>query len=445
MHLNSDTLTAENMLDFKPFCAWRYDPQRVSMQEVIAPPYDVISPAEQSDLYDRSPFNCVRLILNRIETTDTEISNRYTRARDFFKNWRDQGVLIQEKEPAFYLYRQGFTDPSTGVFRNRIALLGLLKLEELGSGPVIPHEKTLSRPKEDRRKLLEATHTNFSPVFGLFNDPQGNMAALYKKCENESVLFEMEDSKGVHHGVWTVSQSETVKQIRNLLKDKKIYIADGHHRYQTALEFAAKQRQTTQGSHGDLPSDYVLMALVEFHDPGLILLPIHRIVQTFKHFNEEAALKALQPYFRTEEKTRDQLETVLSKPGADTVQFGLIFGKRAYLLTLSDLESAKKQLPKGKSEIWYKLDVNILSHLIFETLWRLPQDQWESKIKYTASFKEATDAVRQKGVAASFVMKPKTVEVLEKVGAFRELMPQKSTYFFPKLPSGLVFYHHTTP
>src|SRR3989338_1640613 len=256
------TPSLKTMADFRPLRGWRYDPSKNDFQKVIAPPYDVISPAQQERLYERSRYNCVRLILNKIESADTPGNNRYTRARDVYESWQRDGILTREKEPCFYLYRQNFKHPENGILLERSALMGRVKLESFEKGVIIPHEKTLSRPKEDRKKLLEAANANFSPIFGLYQDPRGEVKSLLIGADEEKPLFEAVDDEGVRHRVWVVRDSRQGEQLRRELSARKIYIADGHHRYQTALDHSLEVRQ----GEGELLSDFVLMALVEFND-----------------------------------------------------------------------------------------------------------------------------------------------------------------------------------
>jgi uncharacterized protein (DUF1015 family) len=306
--MNLPQTETKTMTDFRPFKAWRYDPSRVDMNRVIAPPYDVISPSEQEALYDRSPYNCVRLILNKIETADSEGSNRYTRAQKFYERWRQEGVVVQEDQPSFYFYRQTFRDPRNGKIAERTALLGRLRLEPFEKGIVIPHEKTLSKPRADRRKLLEATETNFSPVFGLYEDPQKQVSSVQQEIIKTAPLFEALDDQGVRHSVWVVNKPDWVEKIQTGMSTKKIYIADGHHRYQTALEYGADKRRQDGNPDAEMPYDFVLMAMIEFNDPGLILLPTHRVILPYPALNEAQALKVLEPFFKLEpRKTASRL------------------------------------------------------------------------------------------------------------------------------------------
>ncbi len=444
MSLSNVSAKVKIMAEFKPLQAWRYNPEKTAFGKVMAPPYDIISPREQKKLYARSPFNCIRLILNREEPKDDALRNRYTRARDFFQAWQREGVLAQEKEPCFYLYRQSFKDPRDGKIRKRFALLGRLGLEPFEKGIVIPHEKTLSKPRQDRRKLLEMTHTNFSPVFGLYEDRKAHLLRLFSRIVKQKSLFDVPDDEKVRHALWVVKDAAAIGKIQKNVSRKKIYIADGHHRYQTALEYARDRHlEEKTVSESRKPFDYVLMALVEFHDPGLVLLPTHRMLLPWPGFDFKEALDSLKKFFKIEKCSVANLEKKIRHPAREgEISFGVVTAKGAFFLTLTEKEKARKAMLLNKPPVWYHLDVNILSELVFRSCWKLPPDLGETVIQYTRSMKEAVTRIKKGEAAASFLLKPPRVEFLQKMGKVRELMPQKSTYFYPKLASGLVFYHH---
>lgn len=449
-------ISSTTMADVRAFRALRYDTEKLDLAAVIAPPYDVISKQEQKDLYARSSYNCVRLILNEEEASDHDQYNRYTRARDLLKNWEAESILVRDEGPCFYLYRQRFRDENSAV-RMRSAILGTVKLEPFEKHVVIPHERTLSQPCADRRKLLETTKANLSPVFGLYEDHSGTLGDVIDEAANEVPLVEAEDDRKVTHSLWKISSAARRVKIRETFNTSAIYIADGHHRYQTALEYAGEMRRQAGASAKDreLPSDFVLMALVEFHDPGLVLLPTHRIVLAFPEFDKEKALAALTSFFNIESIAPTELETPLIQPSPRwrgegkgeerenrCVEIGLFLqNQKAFRLTLKNFEQAKKQMPPGRADRWYGLDVTILGYLILAKLWNLPEEKWESALRFTHDYKGAVEAV-EKGAVASFILKTPPVEILRDMGQARELMPQKSTYFYPKLASGLVFYKH---
>ncbi|HXV27913.1 MAG TPA: DUF1015 domain-containing protein [bacterium] len=434
----------KTMVDFKPFRAWHYNPDKIKFQNVIAPPYDIISGEKQKDLYARSPYNCIRLILNREEGGDSESQNRYTRARDFFEVWRRENILIQDQNPHFYLYGQTFEDPRDGSFRKRFALLGCLRLEAFEKGVVIPHEKTLAKPREDRRKLLDATHANFSPVFGLYEDAENKLAACFSRVTQSSPYLDVTDEEKVQHALWMIDDPKTIREIQNRLSQNKIFIADGHHRYQTALDYARdKHLQEGISSETFMPYDFRLTALVEFNDPGLVLLPTHRILSAWPGFDLSRALDTLAEFFKIEECPAEMLDEKIKYPaGEGEISFGLITEKGSYFLSLSEPENAIKAMGLHKPAVWYKVDVNLLSELVLKFCWKFPPERLETLVQYTRSPGEARASVQQGKSIAAFLLKPPRVDALREMGKVHELMPQKSTYFFPKLASGLVFYHH---
>lgn len=381
------------MADFQPFRAWRYNLSKINFSEVIAPPYDIISEEAQQKLYDRSPHNCVRLILNKRESSDDETRNGYSRAREFFQAWRDDQTLVQDRQPCFYLYRQIFKDPLSGVSKTRHALLGRLKLEPFDKGIVVPHEKTLSKPKEDRRKLLEATQTSFSPVFGLYEDSKGEILRQIEAMLQKEPDYRGEDSDKVLHEVWIIREQRTIDAIHGGFSKKKIYIADGHHRYQTALDHSLRVREKEGAGAGvELPSDFVLMALVEMNDPGLMLMATHRMVLPFKGFQASAAVSRLEGFFKAEAKSCEQIldHFKSSRQARSVVSMGLLLADgRSYLLTLKDIRQAMQKMAVSKPESWCRLDVTLLNHLILAKLWDLPESEWEATLRYTHSASEA--------------------------------------------------------
>lgn len=435
---------SKTLADFRPFRALRYNTEKVAMDNVIAPPYDVISPEGQDKFYDRDPLNVIRLILNKELPTDHEKDNRYTRAHQFFQTWRKEQVLVQDAKPSFYLYRQTFKDPKDGNTKQRMALLGSLKLEPFDRQVVIPHEKTLSKARADRRKLLETTNTNFSPIFGLYEDPDKDMEYKFKKISMEDPLFEAKDDDGIVHALWSIDDEDEIQSIHSRLRSKKIYIADGHHRYQVALEHGLAMREKS-GTPPDkeLPSDFVLMALVEFNDPGLVLFPTHRMLLPFEGFEPEKMKQALEPYFEVVPMNSEKDLELPENKDPKKVVFGMFLGGKKWMIRLKSIDMAKKKMIPGKPDVWYSLDVNILAHLIFAALWDLPETKWEATLRFTQESETAWEKISSKEVVAAFILRAPRVEILRDMGEVQELMPQKSTYFYPKLASGLVFYNHS--
>ncbi|HPS37718.1 MAG TPA: DUF1015 domain-containing protein [Candidatus Omnitrophota bacterium] len=434
-------LQATQHLDFQPFKAWRYNTDRVKASAVLAPPYDVISPEKQQKLYENSPFNCIRLILNKKDPKDTDQNNAYTRARDLFQEWQKQGVLIQESEPCFYVYRQTFKDPVTRTTKNRFALLGRVRLQPFEKEIIVPHEKTLRGPKEDRMRLLRTVKTNFSPVFGLYKDKGFEIRSIIQDPMNSNPLFEAEDDDKVVHTLWVLEDPDILARLHKALQPKKVYIADGHHRYETALEYARQMREEKHLSETVLfPFDYMYMALVSFDDPGFIVLPTHRIVTRLGMTGNEAMTR-LKEYFKVEKVSLDRLKEMTASYDQEGNVFGLVLPEGCFLLTMIDKKKAKERMVQGKPGVWYDLNVNVLAHLIFELL-ELTEDRWESVLKFEHTVDGAVVPLQKGEAEAVFLLQPPKVEMLEKMGAVNERMPQKSTYFYPKLATGLVFYSH---
>ena len=414
------------------------------MQEVIAPPYDVISPAGQDRLYEKSTLNCIRLILNRDEQGDTEERNRYSRARDFLHDWVQQGVLTQEDVPAFYLYRQTFSDLRDGQTKVRTAVFGRLKLEPFEKGIVIPHEKTLSKPKQDRLKLLQATETNLSAVFGLYEDPDHKIRAKFAAFLAQAPDCQAVDEEKVRHELWVLRDAALLEGLKSQWAQKNVYIADGHHRYQTALDYSlARRAKENVPAAKEMPYDFILMAMVAFEDAGIVLYPTHRMVSLEAYpaltRDPQAALAKLEHYFEIKPLASGEFVKTLES-SAGKIQLGLLLGGKSWLLTLKDWRQAKQHMPAGKPDVWYQLDVAVLSHLVLGHLWGIPDSEWEAVIRYTHSDSEALEHARAHPAAAVFLLKAPRVQILSEMGRAGELMPQKSTYFYPKLASGLVFH-----
>lgn len=434
-HRKNSIRTRERLkADFRPFRGWRYNPLRVNLGQVIAPPYDVISPAGRQTLYAKSPFNVVRLILGKEP-------DFYEQARLRWETWSREGVLIQEAQPAIYLYEQTFTHPSSGARCRRTAVMGLLKLEEQGA--VLRHEATFKGPKKDRFLLLEKTKTNLSPVFGLYRDPDKVVASLSATYRTKPPLFQVQDDEGVTHQGWAIEDKSDQKILREALGRGEILIADGHHRYETALEYRRQMRKKFPLSPRETPLDFVLMALVESEDEGLLVLPTHRILRSLGLSSKSAFLERLRAHFEFLPHPEKELFGVLDARPEEERVFGGLFGEEgSFLLRLKHLEGIRPLLPGGKPPIWYEVEANLLSHFVFDVLWGNPRQERESLIEYTRFWEEAVRAVQEKKAEAAFLLRSPKIDAVRKLAEAGERMPQKTTYFYPKLASGLLFYHH---
>lgn len=396
-------------LDFRPFRAWRYNPDRAKLNEVIAPPYDVISSAGRETLYRKSPFNVVRLILGKEP-------NFYEAAATHWQKWAQEGILVQDKTPAIYLYEQSFKHPWDSQSLSRLAIVGILKLDE--SGAVLRHEATFDAPKRDRLQLLEKTKTNLSPIFGLYQNSQ-KMKSLFSAVQKKKPLFQAQDEEGVLNRVWAVQDMKDQESIHEALTHQKIMIADGHHRYETALEYQKQMHKQSQNTSKEQPFDFVMMALVSEDDKGLLILPTHRIVRSLAR-GEKKFLESLHQHFESMPYPDKEIFQILNSQPKEQKVFGVILKSGSFLIRL-----------KPASEMADPIEAKVLERFIFD-----------SQVEYTHSSEEALGAVRKQNAQAAFLMRSPEVDTIRKLAYAGERMPQKTTYFYPKLASGLLFYHH---
>lgn len=420
-------------LELRPFRAWHYNTKQVLLDQVIAPPYDVISKEEQEALYNRSPFNVVRLILGKE-------ANFHDHAAGLWKEWSRQNILIQDSKPAIYLYKQVFQDPVTKVSRKRLALLGILNLDH--SDQVLRHETTFEGPKRDRLSLLEKTRTNLSPIFGLYSDAARSLSTLLKATQKNSPLSEAKGSDGTLHKTWAIEKVEDQSAIQAAIGGQKILIADGHHRFETALEYRRRMREKFPDRGNEAPYDFTLMALVEFEDPGLLVLPTHRVIRSFGSSSKERFLERLRVSFEFVPVPEESIFSLLEKRPESEKVFGLILRDGCFHLRLRNLQSVRKELPPGKPPIWYEGEAILLNAFVFDRLWGIPESERPNLLSYTHSFEEALQAVRGGQAEGAFLLRSPNVTIIHQLAEAGEKMPQKTTYFYPKLASGLFFYHH---
>ena len=394
-------------LDFRPFQAWRYNSSKVEAGQVIAPPYDVISNADQEALYAQSPHNVIRLILGK----EPQFHDRAAR---LWQDWTQEGTLIQDPRPAVYLYEQSFKHPLNSQRLTRSALVGILKLEEPGA--VFRHEATFDAPKKDRMLLLEKTRTNLSPLFGLYRD-SSRLKPIFQSAKKQNPISEARDFQDVFHRLWAVERPEDQKLIHETLVSERILIADGHHRYETALEYQRRMREKFPDPSGEAPFDFVMMALVATDDPGLLVLPTHRIVRSIP--SEKEFLDRLYQNFEFTPYPDEKIFQTLSVQSKKEKVFGLILKKGSFLIRLKDTQEPS-----------HPIEATVLSRFI------------SGQIEYTRFSDEAVQAVRRKEAAAAFLMRAPEVDTIRQLAYSGQRMPQKTTYFYPKLASGLLFYHH---
>ena len=421
------------MADVRPFRGLRYDPARIDPALVIAPPYDVISPRRQAALYDASLHNVVRVEYGEQRPGDTPADNRYTRAARDLAAWRDAGVLLREARPALYAYRQEFGWEGTRYARH--AVFAAVRLEEWEKGIVKPHEHTLSGPKADRLELLRATRTQVSPVYCLYR-PRAEAPPPHLAGE---LLYDF-DADGQRHVVSAITDPVQVRAFCDLLAASDVYIADGHHRYETAVTYRNEARARAVSWNGDEPENFVLMALTGVADPGLLVLPTHRVV----HAGVDPGIWAvLARRFDVETLPDGGVSDLLARLRAappDTTVFAAITRDGARLLTLRDRAAAEAMMPPGQPDAWRRLDVSVLQYGVLVPAFAIDDAALAggSSVTYTQEAAEAAGAVERGDAAIAFLLNATPVEQVLAVADAGGRMPQKSTYFYPKLPTGLV-------
>ena len=401
-----------------------------SIQELCCPPYDIISEGQRKAYLERNEHNVIRLELPKGD-------DPYGTAGRLLEEWIQQGILKREEKESLYIYEEEFT--ARGERKRVKGFICRVKLEEFEKGVVLPHEETLS--KEDRFNLMKAAFCNFSQIYSLYMDPEHVTLARIDQLSQGEPQAEFTDGEGVTHRLWVVSDPETVAAVCGDFKDRKLYIADGHHRYETALNFRNYCREQGLAKEGD-PADYIMMMLVDMEHDGLVVFPTHRLLRNLKNFDPRAAMKACEPYFRVEEKACvAQMEKALDEKYAKGEKaFGFYCGgDRWTLLTLKDLSVLDGLLP-GLSEASKSLDVTVLHTLVLEKLFGIDKENMANQVNltYTRSFPEAVESVEKGESQCAFILNPTRVAEIRDVAAAGEKMPQKSTYFYPKLIPGLV-------
>lgn len=432
-----------------PFKGFRYNASKIGdLAKVTTPPYDVISPSEQDRFYQISQYNIIRLELGKEEPEDDELNNKYTRAAAYLKDWIEKQVLVQERQPSFYIYQQEFGLPNGNKY-TRTGFISLVRLEDFSKGVILPHENTLSKPKADRLRLMQACQANFSQIFALYDDPEKAIPHLLKRhIDAHSPDIEVEAIPGIIDRLWVVSDHSLIAQIQECMADKKLYIADGHHRYETALTYRNQRMAQNPYHTGDELYNFVMMMIVEMEDPGLIILPTHRIISGIEGFSKEEFLKRASKDFIVEEhalsgatlkQRADEMESLLTQKGSHSFVFYDGNLRSCYTLMLKSMESVNERLPQH--HISYRsLDVTILHTLLLEPLLGIGREQMANQefITYTHDLMEGAQWVEEGKCQMAFFVNAPSVRQVKEVSLAGEKMPQKSTYFYPKLLTGLV-------
>ena len=422
------------MAEIKPFKGMRYNTFLAGkIGELCCPPYDIISEEERLGYIAENEYNVIRLELPK------EGGDVYKTAGEVLDMWRNTGVLVHEIKPAVYIYEEEFN-----AYNKRSSVKGIIvrvKVEEFSKGVILPHEFTLSKAKADRFNLMKATNCNFSQIYALYMDEEHTTLKTIDRLSDRKPDQKFTDSDHVTHKLWIITDEKVIEKLVNDFADRKLYIADGHHRYETALNYRNYCRENGISKEGD-PQDYQMMYLVDMQHPGLVVFPTHRMVRDLESFDKDEVLKGCEEYFDITKFTSvGNINSELAKQYKQGKKaFGFYCGKGEwYLLVLKDIEVMADVLP-DLSEASQQLDVSVLHSLILEKTMGIDKENMANQINltYTKFFEEAIMKVDKGEFQCSFILNPTRVTEIRDVAAAGEKMPQKSTYFYPKMITGMV-------
>jgi len=432
------------MADIIPFRGLIYNLDKVgNLSQVTAPPYDVISEKAKPELYAKHPYNVVRLDLGDGSSNE----GRYRLCAQYIDDWGKDGILIREKEPAFYYYQVDF--PLDGKKRRtRGGFIGLVRLEEFEKGIILPHERIHEEQKTDRLELLRICQANISLIFSLFSDRDHTIRSLFEEYTKQPHYSHYVDENDIRHTLWSVKDRSLLHQVREGMKDKTVFIADGHHRYQAALAYKNEMEEKSP-STGKEPFHYTMMYFCPFEDEGLTILPSHRLILNLSHFDRINFESQLQKYFqKTDYPFTSQNEPAKRTEFLQKLEdasrgnaFGLYVQGNYYYTLLQLKEGLDLGAIMGRNipAVLQKLDVNILHRLILDQVLGIEEkDQDQRRIQIIKNGQKAIDLVREGRFQMVFLLNPPKVEEVQQVASKKEFMPQKSTFFYPKLPTGLV-------
>lgn len=429
------------MAEIVPFQALRYDPHQVRLEDVLTQPYDKITPEMQARYYELSPHNLVRIILGRHFSTDGPAFNVYTRAAEYLHDWRAGGILKQDSEPSLYFYSQTFTIPGSRDLAERRGFIALSRLYDYAEKVIFRHEQTLAKPRADRLNLLRHTRAHFGQIFMLYSDPQAEIEQILATDDEPdiSVLDEYETL----HRVWRVYDSGIVQTIQQLMRDKKLLIADGHHRYETAIAYRDERRADASSADPNAPYEFVMMTFIRMETRGLIILPTHRIIHGLVDFDREQMLETAGRFFEIRRidvpSESRSATTLLEEAGQDGTAFVAVTRQGPYLMRAKKraIHDALNSISARQRE----LDVVQLHKVMLERVLGISEEaiRNQDNVKYERDAFEAISCVRQ-GANVAFLMNPARIDQVRDIAFAGEVLPQKSTDFYPKLLSGLTIY-----
>jgi uncharacterized protein (DUF1015 family) len=434
--------SSSQVAHIEPFRALRYDPARVAFADVVTQPYDKISPEMQERYYAASPYNLVRIILGKRAATDGPNDNPYTRAASFFRDWRRDGILLEDAEPSLYHYTQQFSAPGSNVPLERRGFIALGRLEDYDANVVFRHEQTLAKPKADRLDLLRATRAHFGQIFMLYNDPAAEIESTLATAAPPTA--ELRDEYGVLHRVWRISDPGIIEAVRNKMREKKLIIADGHHRYETALNYRNERRALEGGAiASNMPYEFAMMTFVNMDSAGLVVLPTHRVVHGLAEFSMESFRTGASGFFSVEEAASDvnagRATAMLREAGHTGTSMLVVARDRVFLLSRP---KAPVSAFDNLSFRQQNLDVVQLHKCLLEGVLGISEEavRDQQNVTYVRDAADALTMVRSGRANVAFLMNPARMQQVRDIALAGEVLPQKSTDFYPKLLSGLAIY-----
>ncbi|MFA5809150.1 MAG: DUF1015 domain-containing protein [Thermoleophilia bacterium] len=430
------------------FRGLRYNPDLVSdLSRVVAPPYDIISPARQHYYHEKHPLNAIRLDFGLSLPGDDEKNNRYTRASAQLKEWLRAEILVPEPKPSIYCLREEYNSEN-GATAIRDGFIAMVRLTDFSEGRVLPHEETALGPKEDRLKLMESTEANLSPIFCIYSDPGGIISETLKPAYETSPDVQLIDDADTRHSLWIVSNDDACAGISRALAERTLYVADGHHRYETALAYR-DARRAKDGPGPDQPYDYMMIYLSSMEEAGRSIFPIHRFVSGLTWETMERLSSSLQEYFEIKEvpgKGTDRQQKMISmmnEQPADRNSFGIYLPAPDSYQILTALKprpviSAEKT---ARSAAYRSLDVAVLDRVILDDVLGVSPEgsNADAKVRFVERTDKALEETSRPGFQVAFFVNPTSMEEIRAVSEAGEKMPQKSTYFYPKPLTGMVF------
>ena len=412
----------------------------------MAPPYDVISPEFQDELYKQNEFNVIRLILGKEFHNDGQYNNRYIRAAAFMNGWLRHKILLQDEKPCIYIYEQVFT--IQGKKHSRIGFFSILRLEDIGRGKVYPHEETYSKAKLDRLEIMRATNANLESIFAFYSDKKDKIIKVIRQFMRKKPYIEAKDKDGTIHRLWKIDRKPAINKIVLEMKDKPVFIADGHHRYEAALRYRNELKTKNTKFTEDEAYNHIMVYLTPLEGTGLTILPIHRAVKNIEYFDGVRFEHELNQYFdvihfdvpkKDQAKGRNKLFKELARLREEGKHaFGIYAGNNRHLIiVLRNEESLDEMVAEEKTKAWKRLDATVLHYVVFERILSIAHET-EDHVIYFKDPEEAAKLVDDKKADLVFYLNPTKIEEIVAVAGELEKMPHKSTYFYPKLLSGLV-------